>query len=335
MKFDNVNIAPCAIPNGSTCAGTPPAVTGSCDDPAYRVTHPDCPDIPNCADPAYALAHPELCPNMPKLIIKPDVAVLGTTREILYSTFLYADGRENPIEEGVIYTTSDPTIAVIGTITGSLTAIRPGSVTVTATYGVLTATANLVVVMSCFVEPMAVAICIDQSKSMSNAFSGSAGTRLNLAKTLASSFVGCMNLSKDFVSVLEFDSSAVITQPITQNGAAVLAQISAIQVGRASTNVALAMNTASAHLKEKVGTSATHVIFLLTDFENKEGDNPILASRELRSGGTIIIVASLRSSGFYFRQALQSASGGFFANITPTNEADASAMLNGDRKSVV
>lgn len=329
MKFDITNIVPCALPDRTTCAGKESVIPGNCDDPAYRVTHPDCPDIPNCADPAFALAHPELCPNMPKLIIKPDVAVIGSIGELLYSTYLYADGRENLLADGVVYTVSDPTIAVIGTVTGSLTGIRPGNITVTATYGALTATAQLTVVLSCAVEPMAIAICIDASKSMSNQFSGSAGTRLDFAKALASSFIGCMNLSKDFAAVIEFDSSAVISQPITQNGSALLAQISAVEVGRASTNIGVVLNTASAHLKETVGTAATHVIFLLTDFENKEGENPILISRELKSGGAIVIVASLRSSGLYFRAALQSASGGFFANITPTNESDAQSILNG------
>src|SRR4051812_44459609 len=92
-----------------------------------------------CGDPAFALAHPEICLTTPVLRLKPGIALGCILGSVQFQTFLDQGGVEAHLTTGVIYSVSNPALALIGAISGNLTGIAPGLITVTATYGTMTA----------------------------------------------------------------------------------------------------------------------------------------------------------------------------------------------------
>ena len=321
MNFGNSRTFACNVPEANECG--PQAPNPDLCDPAFRVANPNATDCPNCSDPSFAAAHPELCTSTPRLILKPEVANIQVLGEAVFTSYLFADGRETLIPTGVAYSTSNPQIAVIGVVSGSATGVSQGITTITASYGELQATARIEVSDSCANQANAFALIIDHSKSMSNVFSATAGLRLDFAKRLANGFIGCINPLKDRVAVFDFDSHTNMASGLSQDTTALQNTVNGIQIGLAETDIQQALQSASDYLNNAVGTSMNHILIVFTDFENKQGANPVEYARLLKTSGTVVMVVSLRSSGFYFNQALLAASGGFFYNVTQANETAA------------
>src|ERR1700722_8902504 len=88
-------------------------------------TAPPPPD-PRCADPAFALANPGICSTTPTLILKPSVLLTCSLGSVQFETYQDLAGVETQITTGVIYSSSNPSVALVSASTGSCTGVAAG-----------------------------------------------------------------------------------------------------------------------------------------------------------------------------------------------------------------
>lgn len=308
MKFDKIIQAPCLVevPSEVTC----PIDIPSTDD--------------RCADPAFALANPDLCKFYPVLKLKPEVTTICTGTDILFETFLYANGVETEVTEGVVYTSSDKTVVVIGGHYGNASGVAQGIVSISATWQNLSANAQLTVMPAdtcCETTLLAMLLVIDNSRSMNLKFSNTYATKLGYAKLLAESFSDSVNIDKDYVGVMTFNEAPNLfcsldkDHEVTKN---------CIQVTPSSDNLTSvydALVGAVDYLNTANGVK--RVIVLMSDGEQR-GDpikNPIPIADAFKSAGGIIIVVGVRAYGAGFDLLERIASSGYFLNAYSSTEA--------------
>lgn len=98
----------------------------------------------------------------------PSLAAGGS--EQLTATGIYSDNSSASLTTQVVWTTSDPTVASVNAV-GTLTAVKGGSVTVTATFGTISGTGSVVVsaptLSSITISPSVFSIASGQSKQLS------------------------------------------------------------------------------------------------------------------------------------------------------------------------
>jgi subtilisin-like proprotein convertase family protein len=177
MNFDTLNIADCIIPAGSGGSGG----SGGGQPPD-----------PRCSDAGFAASNPSICGSLAYLIIKPGIALVCKLGSINFSVFLYQNGIETEVTDGLTFTSSDEDILAIGVHTGAATGLAEGDVNVTVTRNGLTATSLITVLVAecgsgceCDAIHVKTSILIDDSKSMGLAFGGGYQSRLAFANAVA------------------------------------------------------------------------------------------------------------------------------------------------------
>lgn len=179
MNFDRLNLAGCII-----AQAVPPTSGDGGDLPDQR-----------CADAAFASANPTVCGAAAYLIIKPAVALLCKLGSINFSVFLYQNGIETQVTDGLTFSSSDPDILAIGVHTGSATGLAAGEVNVTVSRAGLTAKSILTVLTQecgqgdCNDIHVKTSILIDDSKSSGLAFGGGYSSRLAFGKAAALDYI--------------------------------------------------------------------------------------------------------------------------------------------------
>lgn len=306
-----------------------------------RVIEESCQNVdpgpdPRCSDPAFALANPGVCPVAPTLILKPAVGLMCVLGSIQLKAFFTKDGVETDVTEDCIFTSSDLTIAVIGVVSGNATGMAEGAVTFSATYQGLKAFAEMRVLGGdcCADETVALAVCVDNSRSMSLAFGGAYSTRLAFAKAAAARLIGEVNEQKDVVGLLKFnDASTDVLASPTSDKAAVQAFVPGISQTQQKTSFYECISQARAEF-DALGDVSRKIIILISDFEDStpsysDANNPIAALDDFKSTGGIVICLGCRSSGRGFALASRLATGGFFINAYSSNAAAALDYVSG------
>lgn len=289
---------------------------------------------PRCSDAAFAAANPSICASTAYIVLKPASSIISTLGSVQFNVFLYLNGVETQVFTNLLFGSSDPTIFVIGASSGNGTGLNPGQVVVTATYQGLSATASVTVVDSsigCSQTPVATAIVVDNSKSMSQSFGGPYRTLLDFAKAAARSYAGSivqvLGQPKDSVAIFSFnDLPSQVTSFLTDT-TALTSAINGITQSQGKTNLATAIVLAVSALQAT--TAAEKVLLLITDGTQTdaptEQDVLAIASAFTQAGG-IIICIGCRASGSGFDLLERAATGGFFINAVASN---ASAALGG------
>lgn len=321
MKFDTIIIVACANPSApaahaGTCGGT--GNNGGGDDDGI--------DNPNCADPVYAAANPGICLSAPRLIVKPDYAMREAGDAVQYKAFLWRNGNETELTEGVVWRTSNAGVSLIGAASGNAIALAPGIVTISATWGILSAHAQLEVIAvgECANQGHTYVILIDDSQSSSAAFSSLVSSRLAFAKETARNFIDSLDLTKDKVVVMSFNSGSTVVLAESADATVIKAAIDGIAQTSGTTNIQAGLQGAY-----EVTATGRRVIILFTDGENKTGVDPVTYANSIRGTNALIEVIGLRASGVNFRRLEAIADGGFFINALPSNQADAGTWLEG------
>lgn len=298
-----------------------PAESEPCDPPG---TSP-------CSDPAYAAANPEECLLAPRLLLKPSSATVQVLQDVRYRAYLWINGVEEELTEGVIYSVDDTTIVLIGAASGNATGVSAGVTTVNAAWGTLTATAQIEVIADCGTRVNHFLFLHDVSYSMTGEFGGDYDTLLDFAKAMALDFVGRTNWAKDEAAALEFDTAVRENAGFTQDRAVIEAAIYGLAAGEEVTDLAAAMTGAGEYFDNNAVEADGRVVLLFSDGVNKTGADAIAAADAMRASGVILIVVGLRASGDGFRRLQRMASGGFFINAKPDNYASVADWLNGMR----
>lgn len=288
------------------CSTTTPPTDSRCDDPAFRAANPD------------------LCKLHPQLILQPAYALTEPGQNVEYIVLLRSNGVETPIALGLTWFSSNVGAAVINE-DGVATGVTAGQTTISVTWQDLSAQAQLDVVGSCDETHQNFRILIDRSKSMGQSFSSSYATKLAFSKSIASSFVDTINLSKDQVGVSQFADGYGDLQPWTDDAALAKAAVNSISLAQEKTDLHEALNAA---VESFNGETGTKVIVLFTDGE-WTGDDPKPVARDFRESGGFLVIVATRSWGDFFVDLLEMASGGFLLSAYQATEGSILASLSG------
>jgi subtilisin-like proprotein convertase family protein len=287
---------------------------------------------PRCSDPAFARAYPGICVGAAVLILKPSDVLQCVLGSIQFKAFLEQNGTETLITSGVVFSSSNTDVAVIGASNGSASGVASGSVTITATYtstnnGVLTATANLTVLgvsqNCCSGTEVATMLAVDTSVSMSLAFGSGYSTKEAYATALAAQYAQQTNTQKDLIGLISFDATPTTIVPLPvnpspANATAVSTSAAALTNTPNLTGIGLALQAAATALQAT--NSAIQVIVLFSDGEDTDtlaADAPLPIAEAFQNAGGIIVCVGIRShdAGFDLLNGL--ATGGFFLNAYP------------------
>lgn len=280
-------------------------------------TTPPAPD-PRCGDPIFALLHPEICASSPFLRIKPGVLLACILGSVQFRAFTVQNGIETEVLEGIVWTVSDSTVALIGVTSGNATGIAAGTVTITAQSQGLTATATFTVLPGlncCDANDVATVLVVDKSHSMSLQFGGGYATKQTFADYVASQYAIQTNTQKDRIGLIEFDSTAAVDSGVTSDASAVAAQAGAIVNSVLKTGIGLALQAAVDLLAPVVAT--TKVIVLISDGEDKDinpANDPVPIATAFKATGGIMFPVGVRAHGGAFNLMNAMSTGGFFVN---------------------
>lgn len=321
MNFDTVTTNPC-IP------GTGPGSNGTGSNPGG-------PTDPRCLDAAFAAAHPDICGQQAYLVIKPSSSIITVLGSVQFEVFLYQNGVENLLSSGLLFGSSDTSIFVVGASSGNGTGLKPGVITVTATYQGMDATAGVTVVDStvgCSQTIVATAVVVDNSLSMSQSFGGAYRTLLDAAKAFGVAYAGNIlqvnGHPKDSLTVFNFnDIPNQITTGFISDTNLLTQQINGIAQSQGDTDLSSAIKAAIAALQAT--TASELVLVLLTDGQQTDApteQDVLNAAYAFTSAGGIIICVGIRANGSGFDLLERAATGGFFINVLSSNVA---ASLSG------
>lgn len=288
-----------------------------------------------CLDPAFALANPSVCPVAPQLIIKPAVVLSCSLGSVQFKAFYVQGNTETDVTDQTVFQSSDPNIAVVGAASGNATGLSTGTVTISAVYLGKTALAEMEVLGDNCCDEIVVAtmVVIDRSKSMSQAFNSTYGTKLVYAKAAATRFISETCPSKDLIGLMQFTgtSNEVLSAPVA-NRATVQPLIAGIVQTSQSTTLFDALTTAVAQLAAI--DADRKMIVLISDGEDQDptyldDSNPIALMSDFKTGGGIVLCLGVRAHdrGYALLSAL--ATGGFFINSYDATNATARDYLSG------
>lgn len=302
-------------------------------------TSPPPPDN-RCSDPSFVLANPGVCAATPILIIKPGVLLTCVLGSVQFRAFLEQNGVESQPTSGVVFSSSNPDVAIVGAISGNTTGIAAGTVTISATYQGITATASLTILGGisksegcCGGTEVATVVLIDTSKSMSLQFGGNYATKEDFAKALAAQYVGETNYQKDLIATVTFDSTNVTLAPLIGTVPGIAAQVALIQAVLASQNLTGIGQAllAAIGLLSPVNAQVKNIV-LLTDGEDHDtvvGNAPIPIAASWKNGGGILTCVGIRAHDTGYNLLNTMATGGFFLNAYPAVVADVLTDLSG------
>lgn len=109
-------------------------------------------------------------PTLTSVVVSPTSASMGIGKTIQMTAFgTYDDGKRNQIKSGLVWSTSDATIASIDATSGIATGIAAGSATITGEAQGLSGTATLTIVpsgiVSIIISPVSASITTGTSKN--------------------------------------------------------------------------------------------------------------------------------------------------------------------------
>jgi len=292
-----------------------------------------------CSDPAFALANPDICSApQPTLVIKPGMAIACTLGSVQFKAFLQDTTGETDVTTDTVFSSSDPTIAVVGATSGNCTGVGSGEAQISASYQTYTAFASITVMAGsdcCSSRTVAFLLLVDVTKSMSASFDANYSTRLKFAAAAARQFITKVR-RKDRVGLTTFTGvSSTFLAPIGTQAAA-LAAIPSIAQTQDTTGFTSAITQAVSDLNNSV--SDQRVLVIISDGEDETsaesadaGVDPITTADNFKQAGGIVICLGVRASGTANGYALLSelATGGFFLNALPANETTILDYLTG------
>ncbi len=275
------------------------------------IIQPPPPPDTRCLDARFALQNPGTCPSA--LILKPATAIICELDSIDFNLFEFKGGLETELTTGVVFTSSDPDIFVIGVNSGSGTALVPGTVIITATYGDRTVSATVTIQESsgmsdeliprpscCNDIQVATAIVVDNSYSMSLANFPGYGSRLSFAKAVASAYGGKIaevdGSPKDSVGVLQVASTLTELLPQSQDTDDILSAIAGIIQTQEKTDLLRVFTETAVHLLS-LGVDRP-VILLISDCEQTEPLSASAASAPPPSVPAVPPAACKNTSGY-------------------------------------
>lgn len=312
------------------CAGRDPR----CNDPAFAQANPGiCGIDPRCVGSAFAEAHPEICgPSTSELVLKPSTTVLCKDKSVQLHTFIRQGTNETEVSSGVIYRSSNQSIALVGAIGGNVTGVAEGIATISAEWLGKTAYAQIQVMPTadcCGDISNRIVIVTDVSKSMSVAFGGTYATKLAFAKAAAVKFVNGVDLTKDQVALYSFAEAVTQVRDFSTDRTDLLNAIASLTTLDQETNVLVGLDEAIQAANEAEVPGSRKIIVLISDFENKLGEDPTPLAQTFFESGGIIIVVGVRANGAGYVLGNKLASGGFFINGYPAVATDALSSLDG------
>lgn len=305
MAFDEIKVAGCK-------AGTTSGGGSTADQPCDT-------DIPSvdtrCADPAFRKAFPHLCVGFPRLTIKPSVVSICQLESRTFRAFLYANSVETEITTGLTWYSSNQGVIVVGGNTGKATGLTEGIANISVAWQDLSATAQVTVLPGdcCNDTKVGMAVVVDNSLSMSMGFNAQYPTKLAYAKALAYRFVSELNTAKDLAAVLKFSDAGVVATDLTNVVQTLKNAVTGIANSQNRTNIADGLRDAI-DLLDADTTLTRKVVVLLSDLENKEGEDPVPIAQAFEEAGNVVVVVGIRAFGDGFDLGNQMASGGFFLN---------------------
>ena len=279
FQFDELQQAPCEVETPVACDTETPGVD------------------PRCADPAFAILNPDICPASVKLIVKPNKNLICQSSAAQFRAYLVSDLGEQLLTVGVTFTSNNPTVLVVGSLSGNATGIAAGIATIQAEWQGLHAFSQITVLDSascCDGRSVGMLLVIDNSKSMKLLFEGY-GSKLDFAKFAAQAFAGDLNTTKDKLGVEEFSEAGSVILGLSQDVAAINTAIIGILPTNESTNIFDGLEEAINYLKTQ--TVDERVIILLTDGENKQGPDPVQLANDFIDSGGVIEVVGVRAYG--------------------------------------
>lgn len=268
----------------------------------------------DCADPAYRAAHPDECEHFPLLILLPEYALTEPSRVVSYTVILRANGREIEVEQGLVFSASNPTVAVIAE-DGKATGVAPGIAAISVTWQDLSAAAQLEVIASCAEVSANFAVVIDSSKSMGQSFSAAYSTKLSFSKQAARDFISSIDISKDKVSVWELGDSATELYELGTDIEDARSAVAGISQTNDKTNIATSLQ----EVFESLLGDATKVVVLFSDFE-WTGTDPHEVCETFKTANGFLVIVATRAWGEFFQDAAECASSGFLLSAYGATE---------------
>lgn len=238
------------------------------------------------------------------LILKPETAVIEAGNQVVFKTYLVsADGTETELTTDLLYKVVDIAILVIGSTSGVATGLDTGVTIVSVEWQNLIAFSQVTVLDDCADAKVGVVVVLDSSKSMGAAFSTApvgAGsnpfpTRFAFARHTAQRIAGEINSLKDVVGAVQFNDSPENISDLTDDVDSVANSLLSVALSNNQTNIADALRMAIDMLNID-DTLDIKAIFLFSDGENKEGDDPVEVANAFKQSGGFIAVCGVRAN---------------------------------------
>ena len=297
----------------------------------------DPPPDPRCANEAFALANPDICPMVPRLVIRPSFALACSLGSVQFkASYFDAVGIETDVTDQTIFESSNPNIAVVGATSGNATGLSTGEASITGTYQTLSAFAELTVLGDncCDDQNVAMMVMVDRTRSMNQPFGAEYATKLHFAKAAATRFISEVNETKDTVGLMQFTAAGYdILSPLTSDKAAVAAMIPGINQTQQLTTFYDALTAAITELNAAT-TAELKVIVLISDGEDKDdsyssADNPVALLQEFKDAGGIVLCVGVRAHDFGYNLLQAFSTGGFFLNGHDLNAEATLGFMSG------
>jgi hypothetical protein len=277
-------------------------------------------------------------PVAPSLDLRPGQALLCVEATLVFRTYLMSAAGETQLTLGVTYSTSDASILAIDSESGAATVTGSGIVTITASWGDLTAFSQITVLEPvgedcCADTQVRIVVVGDESLSMQIAWAGLGDRRRNAAyqilrRGLAGALVDPAVLSeRTKAATVLFSQAALLYQAFTDDPSVVIYPASVPgTVSPGDTDIVAALNEALEVFTTDPVISQ-QIIILFSDGRNR----PSLTSAErtlligqaqaFKEGGGVIIVFGVGATSEGFDLLRQISSGGFFINLLELNDA--------------
>lgn len=258
-----------------------------------------------------------------ELVLKPAVVILCRDKSVQMHTFIRTGTIETEITTGLIYSSSNQSIAVIGALGGNVSGKAEGIATIEVEWMGKKAYSQVQVMPEsdcCAKIYNQIAIIVDKSKSMGVEFGGVYPTKLDFAKTVARRFVNKIDLAKDSISLYTFDEAGQLVVGLQATKTELLFGITNISSTLKKTNVESGITNPIAALNSAVGLDSRKVLIIISDFENKLGGDPLVLAQKFQESGGVVIVVAVRAYGDGFVLGSKMATGGFFLNGYPAVE---------------
>lgn len=289
-----------------------------------------------CEDAAFALAHPDMCPQTGRLLLKPGLGLSCVLAGVQFRAYLLEGGTEKEITSGVIYSSSNPDVATIGSASGKASGLSAGTTTITATYGDLEAYSEFVVLAGddcCAQNTVAMLVLVDTSRSMGQQFGYGYTTRMAFAKAAATRFISEVNASKDTVGLITFNGTdATVLSGLTSDVPAVTAMVPGIIQTQEGTSFYDAMLLAVDSLN--AATVDRRVLIIISDGEDgtatyTTANDPVALASNFKQVGGIVISVGARAAGKGYGLLSALATSGFFLNAHGGNGTTTLNYLSG------